>query len=147
MWLQNLRYAGRRLRQTPGFAAAVVLILTLEIGANTAVFSVVYGVLLKPLRFPEPQQLVAIQEARTGEDASFPDLPVNANHYLYWCAHSNAFAGIAAMLPETMPLGGGRPEEIGVMQNTADLFAVLGVQPRIGRTFSHDEEQPRHKGS
>lgn len=144
MWLQNLRYAGRRLRQSPGFAAAVVLILTLGIGANTTIFSVVYGVLLKPLRFPEPQRLVAIHEGMTGEDASFPELPVNANHYLYWCAHSGSFAGIAATLGKSLPLGGGQPEEIGVMQETANLFHVLGVEPRIGRSFSHDEEQPGH---
>lgn len=145
LWLENLRYAGRRLRRSPGFTAAVLLILTLGIGANTAIFSVVYGVLLKPLAFPQPERLVAIHEGMRGEEASFRDLPVNANHYVYWREHARSFAGIAAMLGEAMPLGGGAPEEIGVMQGTANLFAVLGVAPRVGRTFSHEEEQPGHE--
>jgi predicted permease len=144
MWLQDIRYAWRRLRLSPGFALTVVFILTLGIGANTAIFSVVYGVLLKPLRYPEPQQLVVIHEAISQHDTSFPELPVNANHYVYWCQHSRSFAGIAAMLAESKPLGGGQPEEIGVLEDTANLFEVLGIQPRLGRSFSRDEEQPGH---
>jgi predicted permease len=144
MRLQNLRYAFRRLRKSPGFSTSVVAILALGIGANTAIFSVVYGVLLKPLGFPEPNRLVTIHESVAGGGASFPDLPVNANHLMYWRQHSRSFSGIAAMLPESMPLGGTHPEEINVGQETANLFAVLGVQPRMGRSFRSDEEQPGH---
>jgi putative ABC transport system permease protein len=139
---ENLRYGWRRLWASPGFAVAVLAVLTIGIGANTAIFSVVHGVLLNPLSFPAPEQLVAIHEGIPEPGAAFPELPVNANHYLYWCANSQAFAGIAAMGPTSMPLGGPQPEEIGVMQNSANLFRVLEVQPRLGRSFSADEEQP-----
>jgi predicted permease len=145
MWLDQFRYAWRRLGKSPGFALTVVLILTLGIGANTAIFSVVSGVLLKPLRYPNPQQLVTIREGITLRDTGFPDLPANANHLMYWRQHSRSFSGIAALLPASMPLGGGgQPEEIGIAQQTANLFNVLGSEPRIGRNFLPEEEQPGH---
>lgn len=144
MFLQNLRYAFRRLRHSPGFAASVLAILTLGIGANTAIFSVVYGVLLKPLRFPEPHRLVTIHESIAGTSGSFPDLPVNANHLMYWREHNRSFSGMAAMLPVSMPLGGSQPEEINVAQATANLLDVLGIQPRMGRNFRAEEERPGH---
>lgn len=144
MWLQSARYAVRRLRKTPGFTVSVLAILTLAIGANTAIFSIVDGILLKPLPFPEPDRLVTIDESISGVGASFPELPVNANHLMYWREHNRSFSGVAAMLPVSMPLGGAQPEEIRVARETANLFAVLGVQPRRGRTFTTEEEKPGH---
>ncbi|MFZ0589208.1 MAG: ABC transporter permease [Bryobacteraceae bacterium] len=140
-WMQNFRYAFRRLRRSPGFACTVIVTLGLGIGANTAIFSVVYGVLLKPLRFPDAQQLVAIQEGIATYEGN---LPVNANHLVFWQRNARSFSGIAALRTESLPLGGGQPEEIGVAQITANLFSVLAVEPRMGRAFAPEEAQPGH---
>jgi predicted permease len=141
LWTQNFHYAFRRLRRSPGFACTVMLTLALGIGANTAIFSVVYGVLLKPLLYPRPEQLVAIREGIAQDEG---DLPVNANHLLFWQRNVRSFSGIAALRTESLPLGGAQPEEIGVAEITANLFPVLGVQPRIGRPFTAEEAQPGH---
>ncbi len=141
MWIQNFRYALRRLRRSPGFACTVMLTLGLGIGANTAIFSVVYGVLLKPLGFPDAQQLVAIREGIATYER---DLPVNANHLVFWQRNARSLSGIAALRTGTMPLGGAQPEEIGVAQITANLFSVLAVQPRMGRAFAPEEAKPGH---
>ncbi len=142
--MQNLRYAFRKLLKSPVFTLTAVLTLGIGIGANTAIFSVVYGVLLKPLRYLQPQQLLTIQESIQSGQANFPSLPANANHFVYWRKHAKSFAGLAALLPESMPLGSKQPEEIGVAQETANLFSVLGVSPRLGRAFTTEEEQPGH---
>ncbi|MBV9766361.1 MAG: ABC transporter permease [Acidobacteriaceae bacterium] len=142
--MQYLRYAFRKLRNSPIFTVTAILTLTLGIGATTAIFSIVYGVLLKPLEYPQPEQLVNIQESIQAPGTGFPVVPVNANHLLYWRKHNHSFSGLSALLPESMPLGGGRPEEIGVGRETANLFSVLGVQPRLGRAFLPQEEEPGH---
>ena len=72
------------------------------------------------------------------------DLPVNANHLLYWRQHAKSFQGFAAIGTESLPLGGSQPEQIGVAQHTANLFSLLGVQPILGRTLLPAEEQPGH---
>ncbi len=142
--MQNLRYAFRKLLKSPTFTLTAVLTLGIGIGANTAIFSVVYDVLFKPLRYPQPQQLVTIQESIKSGQADFPSLPVNANHFVYWREHAKSFSGLAALLPESMPVGSRQPEEVGVAQETANLFSVLGVSPRLGRAFTAEEEQPGH---
>ncbi len=141
---RELRFAMRRLGKAPGFALMAVLTLALGIGANTAIFSVVNGVLLKPLRFPAPQELMAIQERITTPQKGVEKLPVNANHFAYWREHGKTFADMAALITDSKPLGGGVPEEIGVVEQTANLFTVLGVRLQLGRTFTHVEEQPGH---
>ncbi|MBV9011928.1 MAG: sigma-70 family RNA polymerase sigma factor [Pseudonocardiales bacterium] len=118
--MQYLRYAFRKLRNSPIFTVTSILTLTLGIGATTAIFSIVYGVLLKALEYPQPEQLVNIQECIQAPGTGFPVLPVNANHFLYWRKHNHSFSGLAALLPESMPLGGGQPEEIGVARETAN---------------------------
>lgn len=141
LWLRSFRYASQRLRRSPGFTATVILILALGIGANTAIFSVVYGVLLKALGYPQPRQLVVIRENIVPTD---PNLPVNANHLMFWQQNSHSFDGISALRTESLPLGGAQPEEIEVAQTTGNLFSVLGIQPRIGRAFLAGEEKPGH---
>lgn len=144
MWTQHFQYALRRLSKSPSFALFAIVTLGVGIGANTAVFSVVYDVLLKPLRFSQPQQLVVVQESIQSADAAFSQLPVNANHLVYWQKHTMQFSGLAAMLPASMPLGARQPEEIAVARQTANLLNVLGVSPRLGRAFRSEEDQPGH---
>jgi predicted permease len=77
-------------------------------------------------------------------ETSFPDLAVNANHFIFWQRKNSTFREIAALRAGSMPIGGGQTEQIGILQTTANLFSVLGFQPRLGRTFTAEEEQPGH---
>ena len=129
------------LAKNPGFAILTVLILALGIGANTAIFSVVHAVLLKPLPFFEPDRLVLLWE-----DASrigFPrGTPAPAN-YADWKAQSQAFAQIEAVSGRPMNLTGtGEPERVNVDAVTSGLFPMLGVQPAAGRLFRPEEDNP-----
>ena len=142
----NWKYAVRQLRKSPVFSVVAVLTLAIGIGATTVMFSVVDNVLLRPLRYAAPQQLVVIREAIRSTGADYPDLPANANHLVFWRANNRSFSGIAALLPGSL-IGsgqGGRMEEIGVAQATANLIPLLGFQPKMGRTFTQEEEQPGH---
>ena len=143
-FIQDICYTLRRLHKSPAFTLTAVLTLAVGIGATTIMFSFVENVLLRPLPYENSQQLVAIRETISTPKADFSDLPVNANHLTFWQAHNRSFTGIAAFIPESMPIGGGETEEIRVAQITANLPSVLGFQPRLGRTFTRAEEQPNH---
>jgi putative ABC transport system permease protein len=138
---QTLRFALRRLRRAPGYTAAAVLCLALGIGANTAIFTVVNAVLLRPLPFEDPDRVVGVWEAndlrRTERNSVAP-----AN-FLDWRAQNTVFSDMAAVHDVTGNLtGSGAPEEITVQQATASLFPVLGLAPDLGRTFSAVEDRP-----
>jgi predicted permease len=120
------------------------LLSELRIGANVVMFSIVRNVLLRLPDYAQPQQLVTVRETITAGPDSFSDLPINANHLLYWRQHTHSFQGFAALGTESLPLGGDQPEQIGVGQHTANLFSLLGVQPILGRTLLPAEEQPGH---
>jgi predicted permease len=136
--LQDFRYAVRQLRRTPAFTIAAVLTLALGIGANTAIFSAVYGVLLRPLPFPEPDRLVTIwgYHASIGrEAASLPD-------FLDWRRESRSFTGMAAWANTQFNLtGAGEPEVVRGALVTANYFRVLGATVPVGRDFREDEER------
>jgi predicted permease len=142
--LSELRFTLRQLRRSPAFSAAALFTLALCIGANIVMFSVVRNVLLRMPDYAQPQQLVVVREEVHAGPDSFSDLPVNANHLLYWRQHAKSFQGFAAIGTESLPLGGTQPEQIGVAQHTANLFSLLGVQPILGRTLLPAEEQPGH---
>jgi predicted permease len=142
--LSELRFTIRQLRRSPAFSAAALFTLALCIGANIVMFSVVRDVLLRTPDYAHPEQLVAVREAIHAGADSFSDLPVNANHLLYWRKHAKSFQGFGAIGTESLPLGGDQPEQIGVAQHTANLFPLLGVQPILGRTLLPAEEQPNH---
>ncbi|NWF82609.1 MAG: ABC transporter permease [Bryobacteraceae bacterium] len=89
--VNDLVIAARTLMREPGIAAATVLTIALGVGANTAIFSVVNGVLLRPLPFPEPERLVTVYEKITTAGKSYPSLPVNAFHYTWWRGHARSF--------------------------------------------------------
>ncbi|HEX4581312.1 MAG TPA: ABC transporter permease [Acidobacteriaceae bacterium] len=142
--LSELRFTLRQLRRSPAFSAAALFTLALCIGANIVMFSIVRNVLLRLPDYAQPQQLVTLREEIHAGPDSFSDMPVNANHLLYWRQHAQSFQGFAAIGTESLPLGGDHPEQIGVAPHTANLFSLLGVQPILGRTLLPAEEQPGH---
>src|SRR5579871_105200 len=141
LW-RDLRLASRSLRKSLGFAAAAVLTLALGIGANTAIFSAVYAVLLKPLPYVHPEQLYTV-------DISISKLPElgrltgRIQDYIAWRKSATLFSGVAGMSPGYFNLtGSGEPERVGGALVTSDFFTVLGVPPAHGRTFVPDEDKP-----
>ncbi|HYK22873.1 MAG TPA: ABC transporter permease, partial [Pyrinomonadaceae bacterium] len=128
----------KRLLRHPSFSAVAIVTLTLAIGVNTTIFSVVNAVLLKALPFHEPQQLVSVHQT-TGAGG----LPGIAGYqYLAWKDKSNSFADLAAFSEDNFNLTGhGEPERISCAQVSASLFTTLGVQPLRGRFFSPEEDK------
>ncbi len=140
--MTELRFALRQLRKSPAFTAVAVLTLAIGIGANTAIFTVVNAVLLKPLPFPQPQQLVAIgardtreTKPTTGLDSiSFPD-------FFDFRSQNKSFAHLAAYRDRSFALAtGAAAQSLHGQRVSPDFFNVLGVQPLIGRGFEPDEE-------
>jgi putative ABC transport system permease protein len=138
--LLDLRYALRTLARNPGFTCVSVLALALGIGANSAIFTVVNSVLLQPLRFQKPQQLVVVRERNL--KAGFPQFSVSPGNYLDFRDHNHAFSGIAAMGGQGFNLSGGaEPERLQGTRVTLNFFDVLGRKPALGRTFTAEEAQ------
>ncbi|MDX2044537.1 MAG: ABC transporter permease [Acidobacteriota bacterium] len=139
--LQDLRYGARMLLKNPGFTLIAVLSLALGIGANTALFSVINAVLLRPLPFYEPDRLAMIWE-----DASFIGFPQDTpapGNFADWKAQTQTFADMAARGNRSFNLtGDGEPEKIQAYEVTANFFPLLGVKPALGRNFSAEEDQP-----
>ncbi len=139
---QDVRYGLRSLRASPAFTLAVVLTLALGIGANTAIFSVVHGVLLRALPYADADRIAVVWETDRDsgtdrEDASVPD-------YFDFVARSRAFAALAAVVdgPLNRTSTGGEPERITGARVTANIFAALGVTPRLGRGFLASDDVP-----
>jgi predicted permease len=135
--MQDVRYAIRLLLRAPAFTAVAVLTLALGIGANTAIFSVVHGVLVKPLPYPEPDRLIRIFEESL---PATPEFPVSPATFLEFRNHSQAFQAIAAHERSDLQLGGERPEQLRGMRVTAGFFEMLGYRPLLGREFTRTEE-------
>ena len=137
--IQDLRYGLRTLTKSPGFAGVAVLTLALGIGANTAMFSVVYGVLLRPLPYPNPERIVEISGTFRSELA-FSGFTADA--YDFWKQHNEPFEHLAASTGMGFNLtGAGRPEHIRALRVSTQYFSVYGVQPYLGRSFSDDEDR------
>src|SRR5688572_7560920 len=139
--LGDLQYGMRVLRKNPGFALAVIATLALGIGATTAVFSVVYGVVLRPLPYPHQEQLVTI-----GHDSS--RLPsVGAANYLDWRAQNNVFdeVGITQHGFNVNITGDGGPERVLGGRSTSSIFRVLRVSPILGRVLMEEDGQVEDK--
>ncbi len=140
---QDLRFGLRTLSKSPGFAAAAVVILALGIGTNTAIFSLVDAVLLRPLPFPEPERLMRLQveSLAPGRKA----LGVSPARYLDWRAGSHAFAAMTAYHGTSLTLTGRQePEALTAATVSGDLFSVLGVRPLLGRAFAAGEAELGH---
>jgi hypothetical protein len=140
--VRNLRYAIRTLGNNPGFALVIVLTLALGIGANTAIFSVVYSALLRPLPYREPARLFHLGEARiqnenstSGAQASYPD-------YLDWKGTAKSIQSFAAYSGDAFTLSAnGEPKNTFAAQVTPSFFSTLGVKPALGRDFLENEMQ------
>ena len=140
--LKDVRYAVRSLLKHPAFTIVAVLTLALGIGANTAIFSVVNAVLLKPLGFKNPEQLVMVWE-----EASFAGFPRNTPapaNYFDWKELNHSFESMAALDERNFNLtADGEPEYVTASGVTANFFSLLGVQPLLGRSFQFDEDTPK----
>ncbi len=138
---QDLRYGARMLVKNPGFTLIAVLTLSLGIGANTAIFSVVNGVLLRPLPYPQPEQLAMVwldnrRQAIREDITSYPN-------FVDWRDQNKTFQGMAAVRNVNVSLTGvGEPEELRGAAVTANFFQLMGIAPAQGRGFSAEEEQP-----
>jgi putative ABC transport system permease protein len=138
---QNLRYALRMLRKSPGFTIVAVLTLTLGIGATAAIFSVVDAVLLRPLPFPDADRIAQVLRHYDEGD----EIAVSAPQYLEWRERNHVFDHLAAypILPSGMNLSNsGAPQQVQAIGVTNEFFSITGIEPLLGRTFSWEEDRP-----
>ena len=142
--LQDLRFSLRQFRKSPGFTAVAVATLALGIGANTAIFSVVNGVLLRPLAFKDADRLVRVWHVPPPK--SFPGMTtfsVSAANYLDWERQNQVFAGMAIYSFHGFTFTGtNKPEQVDACAVSSGFFPTLGVQPVLGRFFTPEEDQP-----
>jgi predicted permease len=138
--LQDLRFALRLLRKSPGFTMVALITLALGIGANTAIFSVVNAVLLQPLPYPESDRIVQLM--RSFPERNFPSISISK--FMVWRNQTQVFQDIAAFDHDATDnlTEGDRPEEVAVIHASAGYFAVFGAPVAIGRTFTADEDRP-----
>ncbi|MFL6500783.1 MAG: ADOP family duplicated permease [Candidatus Udaeobacter sp.] len=137
---QDIRYAVRVLAKNPAFTIIAVIALALGIGANSAIFSVVDAVLLRPLPFKHPEQLVMLWENAAHQ--GFPKNTPSPANFLDWQKQVQSFTGIAAMAERSFNLTGvGEPERLGGRRVSANLFDLLGVPAMLGRTFVPEDDK------
>jgi predicted permease len=141
--VQDIRYALRMLRKSPGFTAVAILTLALGIGANTAIFSVVNGVLLRPLAFQQSQQLCVIREIIPQLTQFYPTFPANLSSFGIWQRELHSFENIGIADGISMDfVGRGGAIELPGVKVSSNLLDTLGVHPAFGRTFRPEEDQP-----
>src|SRR5215471_1777778 len=140
-FLQDAKYGWRVLWKTPAFTVIAVVVIALGIGANTAIFSVIDAVLLRPLPFADPERLLVIWE-----DASFMGFPRNTPapaNFVDWKKENRVFSDMAALADRGLNLtGDGNPEKLNSYATSWNAFSILGVKPLLGRTFLPDEDTP-----
>src|SRR2546429_3220802 len=138
--MNDLTFALRQLRKSPGFTFVAVLTLALCIGANTAIFSVINAVLLRPLPYPESDRIVIVNES----DANQPSISVSFPDYVDWRKENTVFENIGVTRRESYNLSGltGRePEQVSGAIVTASFFKVIGLSPQLGRVFTEEEDR------
>lgn len=141
--LKDLRYGARVLVKSPGFTAVAVIALALGIGANSAIFSTVNAVLLRPLPYSDPDRLVEIWEHRPLQNRE--RTVVSPAEFIAWREQAQSFEQMAAINYVLHNLiGNGEPEQIQSVQVSASFFPMLGVKPSAGRVFLEEEDQPDH---
>ncbi|HUR20957.1 MAG TPA: ABC transporter permease [Vicinamibacterales bacterium] len=140
-FVQDVKYAIRNLGRARGFAALVILTLALGIGANTAIFSIVNAIVLRPLSYPDSPELVRITSALRALDAD--DTGVAAQELFDYQALSDVFTGVAGLYPVNANVtGGDEPERVEVMLVSPNYFSILKAQPQSGRVFGPDDNGP-----
>jgi putative ABC transport system permease protein len=138
----DLRYALRNLARDRGFAIVALLTLALGIGANTAIFSIVNSVILRPLAYRNPDRLFTIHEMIPKVNNLYPELPVNPLHYLEWRKRCTSFEQVAEFGTYAPNLTGmGQPEQLGGARVSANFLSMFGVQPQLGRGFLEEEDR------
>ena len=138
----DLSRAWRSLLREPGFTVPAILMLGLGLGATSAVFSLVNGILLKPLPYAQPDHLLSIREVIPSVAQLYPSVPVNARHFVEWRQACPALESLSVFQPGTLNLTGlGEPERLEAAIVSANLFRTLGVRPAQGRDFRDDEER------
>jgi predicted permease len=136
--LQDLRYGVRVLLKAPGFATVAILTLALGIGANSAMFSIVNGVLRRGLPFPAPERLVMVYTS----SPQFPRMSTSYLNFLDWSGRARSFEALSAFRTDSLNLTGqGQPDRVRVAMVSAPFFDLLGLKPVIGRTFTPDEDR------
>jgi predicted permease len=142
---QDVRHGFRTLARAPGFALVAILTLALGIGANTAIFSVVNGVLLRPLSYQQPGRLYLIREVIPQMQKFYSSLAANLPDFQIWQKRVHSFEGIAIAESASADLtGGAEPEQIHGVRASANLLDVLGVRPALGRGFLPEEDETGH---
>src|SRR5580693_2256502 len=140
-FIQDIRYALRMLAKSPGFTAVAVLTLALGIGANVATFSVVYGVLLRPLPFPHSEQLVRVFDDLRGSNS--PDVGMSAPELWDLQDRSGVFQDISAVAPSNSAVAGGdRTVRAESLVTSPDYFGLLGAKPQLGRVYTQQDAVP-----
>ena len=143
--VQDVRYAARMLRRQAAFSLLVIGTMAAGVAATTLLFSVTYGVLMKPLPWPESDRLVVLGETRGGNRPRFSSFSNAA--YLAWCGSANTIEEIAAWSPRVLTLtDAGEPARVRTVAATASLFRVLGVRPLIGTFFDEADEATQQGG-
>ena len=138
--MKELRFAFRQLRKSPGFTLVAVITLALGIGANTAIFSVIYAVLLRPLPYPNGERLMIITET----DANQPQISVSFPDYLDWKKENTKFEEIGLSRRESYNLSGlpdRAPEQVSGALVSANFFKAIGLSPQLGRVFTEEEDR------
>jgi len=153
-WLESLardlRFSLRTLRRTPGFTVIAILVMGLGIGANVALFTVVHGVLLKPLPFQDPDRLVMLYESGLHENDAKGYSTVSGGMYAEWKQQNQSFSSLALERGSRVGLSGsGRqlPEKLDSAEFSWDLLRTLGVQPTLGRDFAQADDSPAASGT
>jgi len=142
LW-NDLRYSLRTLARDRGFAIVALLTLALGIGANTAIFSIVNSVILRPLAYHQPDRLVSIHEVIPKVSNLYPELPINPVHFVEWRKRCTSFEQLAELGTYGPNLTGmGQPEQLGGARVSANFLPMLGIQPQLGRGFLEEEDRP-----
>ncbi|HLF82557.1 MAG TPA: ABC transporter permease [Blastocatellia bacterium] len=141
--LQDIRYGVRSLIKTPGFTAVAVILLALGIGANTAIFTVVNAVLLRPLPYPDSDHLVMLWETNPRFQIGVDTLPVTHGNFMDWREQNSVFEHVSALGAGRWNLtGAGEPDRISGASVSSNFFRLMGLEPKLGRAFRDDEERP-----
>jgi predicted permease len=146
--VRDLGYALRQMRRAPGFAAVAILTLALGLGATTAMFSIVNGVLLEPLRFRDPGRLYLARYVAPPAANLKGDFPVNARHFHEWRTRCQSCEQVSLMHPMDITLtGAGEPQKMLGLEVSFNFFRTLGVQPALGRDFLPEEDHAGARGA